>query len=340
MKDLVAFIKSKYLILIILNLMCHNLIFAQGFLKQGGQVSSILLENSSKICLGSSFTPSALLHIKASSTITYPAFKVVLSGFTDSIVSVENCLYRNQTYYGIYQTGPSTGKNYFQNPIQVSNLLINGSLINGATIGVSNNNVDSITFVMKTAVPLSSQCMPLRIDNSGITVRSNIVTNNIQILTKAGVNKVLVSDVNGNGIWTDCSGLMGGKWLISKKEDQTIYLDSTYKSVAIGTDMAQGYPLAVNGKIICEELLVKLHNNWPDNVFSKEYKLPSLKSVNNYVNEEKHLPGVPSAQEVKDKGIGVGEMNAILLKKVEELTLYVISLQKEIDELKASKKDN
>ena len=105
-------------------------------------------------------------------------------------------------------------------------------------------------------------------------------------------------------------------------------------NVSIGTDDSKGYKFAVKGKMIAEEIVVKLHGNWPDFVFKKEYGLMSLEDVECFIKENSHLPTMPSASEVEEAGIPLGEMNAKLLQKVEELTLYVIELKKEIDILK------
>ncbi len=75
-------------------------------------------------------------------------------------------------------------------------------------------------------------------------------------------------------------------------------------------------------------------NQWADRVFEKNYQLMSLKEVANYVEQNKHLPNVPSAEEVVKNGVAMDEMVAKLLEKVEELTLYTIQQQKDIDELK------
>lgn len=75
-------------------------------------------------------------------------------------------------------------------------------------------------------------------------------------------------------------------------------------------------------------------NNVADYVFAKDYNLKSLSEVENYVNEHKHLPGVPSAAEMEAEGISVSKMSNILLEKVEELTLHMIQLQKENAQLK------
>lgn len=73
---------------------------------------------------------------------------------------------------------------------------------------------------------------------------------------------------------------------------------------------------------------------WYDHVFSPNYKLKSLHEVEQYVKEYKHLPEIPSEKEVKGKGFNMAEMDGLLLKKIEELTLYVIQQQKEIEQLK------
>ena len=105
-------------------------------------------------------------------------------------------------------------------------------------------------------------------------------------------------------------------------------------NVGIGTAKPK-HKLSVNGTIQAKELIVTtLANDWPDYVFDTEYKLTSLHELDKYVKSERHLPGVPSADEIEEDGVKVGEMNKMLLQKIEELTLYVIELQKQIDELK------
>lgn len=92
--------------------------------------------------------------------------------------------------------------------------------------------------------------------------------------------------------------------------------------------------LAVNGKINCKEVEVTL-TGWSDYVFKDGYNLKPLSEVEAFINDNKHLPGVPSEAEVLQKGTNLGEMDALLLKKIEELTLYVIDLKKQNDNLNA-----
>ncbi|MEM6831250.1 MAG: hypothetical protein AAF551_12110, partial [Bacteroidota bacterium] len=73
---------------------------------------------------------------------------------------------------------------------------------------------------------------------------------------------------------------------------------------------------------------------WPDYVFAEDYNLPSIESIEQFIKSEKHLPEMPTAEEVAADGVALGEMNRLLLQKVEELTLYTIEQQKEIKQLK------
>lgn len=107
-------------------------------------------------------------------------------------------------------------------------------------------------------------------------------------------------------------------------------------AVMIGASVpATGYLLSVDGKIMCEELKVQMSESWPDYVFADDYKLMSIYELEAAIQSQKHLPGIPSAEQVAAEGIEVGEMQKQMMEKIEELTLYIIELQKQIDTLKA-----
>jgi hypothetical protein len=110
--------------------------------------------------------------------------------------------------------------------------------------------------------------------------------------------------------------------------------NATNGNVGIGVLDTKGYKLAVGGTMIAERIKVKLQTAWPDFVFEKEYQLPSLTELAKYIAENKHLPGVPTAAEMKG-GMDVGEMNKVLLQKVEELTLHLIEQQEQIKKMQA-----
>ena len=112
----------------------------------------------------------------------------------------------------------------------------------------------------------------------------------------------------------------------------SVYLTINNGNVGIGTTNPTE-KLVVDGKIIAEEVKVQ---NVPasDYVFEPDYNLLSLQEVETFIKENKHLPDIPSAQEFKENGVGLGEMDNMLLRKVEELTLYVIQLSSQNEAIK------
>lgn len=113
-------------------------------------------------------------------------------------------------------------------------------------------------------------------------------------------------------------------------------LNTNTGGVVIGPGVSKtpaGYRLYVADGVLTEKVkvAVKSTNDWSDRVFEQGYQLRGLKEVEQFINREKHLPGVPSAEEVVKEGVDIGKMQAKLLEKVEELTLYVIELKKQND---------
>lgn len=98
--------------------------------------------------------------------------------------------------------------------------------------------------------------------------------------------------------------------------------------------------LSSDGILRAREIIVDADPNWPDYVFEKDYSLLSLNETEKFILENGHLPGIPSVQTIQETGIDLGEMNRLLLEKIEELTLHVIQQQKEIDNLKTLLEEN
>lgn len=103
-------------------------------------------------------------------------------------------------------------------------------------------------------------------------------------------------------------------------------------SMAIGTYNASGYKLAVNGNAIFGKVTVKNPANWPDYVFASDYQLPSLHELDKFIRQHKHLPGTPTATEISDNGQDIAALQVIQQQKIEELTLYLIKLNKELED--------
>ncbi|MCJ8212050.1 hypothetical protein MUY27_20200 [Mucilaginibacter sp. RS28] len=98
-------------------------------------------------------------------------------------------------------------------------------------------------------------------------------------------------------------------------------------NVGIGTTNTQGYALGVNGTIHSQQIKVDM-NGWSDYVFRPNYKLPSLQQINVYIDQNHHLPEIPSAKEIEKNGANLGELVKLQMKKIEELTLYLIEKDK------------
>lgn len=122
---------------------------------------------------------------------------------------------------------------------------------------------------------------------------------------------------------------IGGSLKIGPSPTSYVFINDV-GNVSIGTTDAKGHKLAVAGKVIAEEIKVKLQGNWPDYVFNAGYSLMPLAQLEAFINTKGHLPNVPSAREVAENGIELGEMNKVLLRKVEELTLHLIELNKQL----------
>jgi len=133
-----------------------------------------------------------------------------------------------------------------------------------------------------------------------------------------------VNGSHNNGISTMNYGFIGQSYtnvFMSFKPDG---------NVGIGT-IAPTEKLSVKGKIRAQEIKVDLLN-WPDYVFANDYQLPSLQETEEHIKEKGHLLGIPSAEEVKAHGVSLGEMNAKLLQKIEEMTLIMIQLNKKVEQ--------
>ena len=140
--------------------------------------------------------------------------------------------------------------------------------------------------------------------------------------------------IDNNEIMARDNGVISTLFL--QNNGGTLAMCANAGNVTIGTTtVATGYKLSVNGKIIGTEVRVEAKANWPDYVFNADHKLLPLEDLEASINANKHLPGIPSATEVKNGGIMLGEMQTKQMEKIEELTLYMIQLNKENKELKA-----
>jgi|GEM_PF-568454 len=123
------------------------------------------------------------------------------------------------------------------------------------------------------------------------------------------------------------------EWIITKGEynGNRLFTVKSNGEVGIGTSDPAGWKLAVNGEIRAKE--IKVETGWSDFVFQKDYKLPTLQEVEEHIKDKGHLKDIPSAKEVEENGVFLGEMDSKLLQKIEELMLYTIQQNKRINVL-------
>ncbi|MBW0177572.1 hypothetical protein [Sediminibacterium sp.] len=189
------------------------------------------------------------------------------------------------------------------------------------TVETNNGNVGIGTIFPAHKLDISavSEEVSLRVGttNTGSNAASFILSNSSQNAFNDGIKII-----HGAGVtkFNDLSGTT------------QMSIDHTNAKIGIGT-VSPSEKLSVNGNIRAKKIIVS-QTSWPDYVFDSSYSLRSIKEVEKFITKNKHLPEMPSAKEVEEKGISVGDNQALLLKKIEELTLYVIDLQKQINELK------
>lgn len=173
--------------------------------------------------------------------------------------------------------------------------------------------------------------------------------NTIGVKTNDLSVQIKVTSINFNGAFTPIN-MKGNDLSVSKflpmTADWDLYVGNSFSAdgasiaikalqngnVGIGTTTPTS-KLTVAGNINSREVKVNVDAG-ADFVFEKEYDLPSLASVDNYIKQNKHLPKIASAKEMQTNGINLSEMNIKLLQKIEEMTLYMIDFKKQIDSLK------
>lgn len=163
-------------------------------------------------------------------------------------------------------------------------------------------------------------------------------TNNLATVRLQWQDNLARIRVGGNG-----AGASSGLDIQGPSDTSLLRIHGNGK-IGIGTTVVPSeYMLAVDGKIITEELKVQISTAWPDYVFLNDYKLLSLSELAQFIEKNQHLPKIPSATEVIENGIEIGEMNRLLVEKIEELTLYILEQEKRIETLEnivSSQKNN
>jgi hypothetical protein len=236
---------------------------------------------------------------------------------------------------------PTSGYSYTTNRISIGSsntftdykLFVNGKLkiideLNFDYFGTSRikygkSNGGSLEFYSNNNTGLKGYSAMILDERGDVTI-----SNKLFLTNGANDGFVLKSSNDGRASWASPTSL--GMWNVSNN-------DYYYSSGNVGIGMAPtgGYALQVNGMASVDKLVIELQGAWPDYVFNEDYNLLTLEETEDFINENGHLPNTPAADKVQEEGIDVGVMNALLLQKVEELTLHLIDQQKQIKELKS-----
>lgn len=219
---------------------------------------------------------------------------------------------------GVYNDGKYSG------PKALTPISVTGIVRNNALTVLKNGNVGITTTTPKNKLDVQGG---VAIGNSyaGIKVapaNGAIILGKVGVGTATPINKL---DIIG-GISVGVSALAPINGAIIRGQ---VVIGQQKITSGIHTD----FKLAVDGKAVFKSVFVTI-NNWADYVFDSEYDLPKLSEVETFYKINKHLPEIPSEKEILENGINIAEMNKLLLKKVEELTLYMVQQQKEINFLK------
>jgi hypothetical protein len=174
--------------------------------------------------------------------------------------------------------------------------------------------------------------------NVGIGTASPYRTFDVRSAMQVANTDFSASTFTGSALWLDLGGSSGNTF--SRIQAFTsgsgaagnLAFNPLGGNVGIGTTNPQ-YKLAVNGNIGAQEIIVT-NTGWSDYVFRPGYRLQSLSEVSQFIQANGHLPDIPTEAEVKEKGVSLGDMQAKLLAKVEELTLHMIQQGKENQELR------
>jgi hypothetical protein len=251
---------------------------------------------------------------------------VLTSGFTNGTTN------NNYHLIGTYQGwDPNAiyiaGYHYYNNPNFATKRIYMGSFfedLGNGRIGIGTSQPRAALELTRSGTDAGDNYPSLHISSAA---SGNIYGPMLYLNGKSG---------NGGRMWGICSsGQMdatggAGNFAIYDLDGGSRLVINSSGNVGIGTTNPHGYKLAIAGSTIAESVTVMLQAQWPDYVFKPNYQLPKLSFLNSFIKQNQHLPEMPSEKEIAKTGINLGEMVKIQTKKIEELTLYMIEKDRQI----------
>ncbi|MEO1485535.1 MAG: malectin domain-containing carbohydrate-binding protein [Bacteroidota bacterium] len=218
-------------------------------------------------------------------------------------------------------------------------------VIPGSTTSVTGVSVspNSLSLAVGNSGNLTATVSPSNASNQAVTWSSSDTSvasvNSSGTVTANAVGSATITATTVDGSFTATSTITvssgnppsgNSPW---SQTGSTVFLGNSTDKVAIGrSTVPSGYTLAVDGPVRAREVRVDL-DTWPDYVFQNNYNLPTLAEIKDFIDKNGHLPNIPSAEKVQNEGVALGDMNRLLLEKIEELTLYTLQQQELIENL-------
>jgi len=322
-------------------LLCTTAIFAQ---------NSNPWPTSGNVGIGTSSPSSPLMVFSFQANLTNPVTDIAGSSTLVSGVQARDILsvrilqpnftlktefvVRNNGNVGIGTSTPSTTLEVVGNAQFTTAATTGLATLN--SLNVTNNSIINGNVGIGVANPLEKLDIAgnIKLNNNVIYLRGNYDYNHGLRWCGSSAPFASVTTIDGPVLFGWSGGMLG----TTAGGQKAVLRWNSAGQVSIGTGKPvtgafNNFALSVDGTIVSRRVVVQV-SDWADKVFSAGYNLKPLAEVEEYINANKHLPEIPSEQEVKELGIDVSDMNKLLLQKVEELTLHIIAQQKQIDELK------
>ncbi len=327
-----------------------NINLNSNYISNDGDDEGIIVEDDGDVKIthkiGIGIFPTSLLTLNKSGTGPQTSEITIKSNNTDVARYGWNAegymdikaLYNNNS---IQLTPAGTGNIQFNGNIKLNSNFISND---GSNEGVQVENDGDVMVSDKLGIN-TSPLYPIhsRMGSSG-AMPANSASDDLVLETNNNTGISLLCPNTGKGciLFGSNTSVTRGRIYYDHQIDEMSFFTREHKCLSINFDgkvcIGPSSPendskLTVAGKITAQDITIKADAG-ADFVFEKDYALPSLDHVEQFVKENKHLPEIPSAQEMQENGVQVSEMQTKLLQKIEEMTLYMIDMKKEISELK------
>ncbi|HVI46359.1 MAG TPA: hypothetical protein VM802_15905 [Chitinophaga sp.] len=229
----------------------------------------------------------------------------------------------NGTDQGHFGYGSNNGSIFLHNNIGSVNI---GSLATNGNIAFYTSTGQKMFISPDGNIGIGTNTPTMKLD-----VKGQISAGNLLYLHTNNLNSTELVLEKMNGTYYSISVNNTQMQFYNHSTKNVFMIADASDNIGIGTTNTYGHKLAVAGGILAEKVKVKLQRDWPDYVFEATYQLPALPDLERYVRMHKHLPDIPSAQEVAEKGLDVGDTQGKLLQKIEELTLLLIEQNKKLE---------